>query len=141
MKNKKFKIKFWQFFEDDKGYFSLMRLQSFLVLILTFWVIIYQITQGYKYFDKIMANTTIKSLDDAKMVHDLFGNFVNVELVLMLLVAAFVPKALQKVVEMKYFNFGKSATKTEPENPTKPVVNPTDKPTTKPSDTNGDLSI
>jgi hypothetical protein len=88
-----------------------------------------------------MANTTIKSLDDAKMVHDLFGNFVNVELVLMLLVAAFVPKALQKVVEMKYINFGKSATKTEPENTTKPVVNPTDKPTTKPSDTNGDLSI
>lgn len=101
-KVKKPKVKnFRSFFEEHNGRFSMMRLMSFIILWVAIFVIVFQIVRGYFYFNKILTMTKIESLKDIDNVHILFSNFVNVELILILLIAAFVPKALQKFVEIK----------------------------------------
>lgn len=66
------------FLQERRGVNSLMRLKSFMTLIFTFLIILIQIS----------------------------NNQVYVELDIVLIVASFVPKALQKVVEVKY-HYGK----------------------------------
>lgn len=89
-----------EFFEDDNGRLSMMRLLSFFTFFIMLFVIIFQLIQGYHYFNLILAKTDIKNMTDIQYIHVLFGNFVNTELILMLLIAAFIPKALQKMIEV-----------------------------------------
>lgn len=92
---------FRSFFEEVPGRFSMMRLMSFLTLWFAFWVIGYQLYNSAAFFNKIISNTEIHSLDDAKIIGSIFSNTINIELVLILMVAAFIPKALQKFIEWK----------------------------------------
>ena len=65
-------MQFCKFLKESNGKGSLIRLQSFLTLLFSFAIIVYQLV--------------IKS--------------VFIELDILLIVAAFVPKSLQKIVEL-----------------------------------------
>ena len=88
-------------FEEKIGGLSLMRVQSFLTLLFTFGYIIYYSVKGFAYLDLLLLTIPMNSIEHAQMIGTLIGSFVPVDIVLILLVAAFVPKALQKFAEAK----------------------------------------